>query len=257
MTFSRMENALEDAFVEWINTFDGKSSTIDTIVELADGTVLSEILIDISSSSSSSSGNNSDSSWVVRLNNQKRIHKLITRYFDEVLGQDPELLPVVDLTAIAKEAKHHELLRMCQLVVAIAVQSDNNRVYIDMIQSLSQKSQHALMLSIEEASRKQKMTDSKKNATHLVFSQGKSGNDRILRTFLFPCSDMPYRYQIEFDRLIAEKKYAEATHTQLLIEYDHLRDKFVCTYRNTSVRGRSNIDFLYFIRTHFCQKNAI
>lgn len=93
---------------------------------------------------------NDDSSWVMRLNNQKRIHKLITRYFDEVLGQDPELLPSIDLAAIAKHANPSELLRMCQFIVAIAVQCDNNRVYIDMIQSLSQKSQHALMLSIEE-----------------------------------------------------------------------------------------------------------
>ena len=93
---------------------------------------------------------NDDSSWVMRLNNQKRIHKLITRYFDEVLGQDPELLPSIDLAAIAKHANPLELLRMCQFIVAIAVQCDNNRVYIDMIQSLTQKSQHALMLSIEE-----------------------------------------------------------------------------------------------------------
>lgn len=90
--------------------------------------------------------------WVSRLNNQKKIHRLITRYFDEVLGQDPEHLPSIDLNAIAKEAKHYDLLLMCQLIVAIAVQSDNNRAYIDMIQSLSQKSQHSLMLSIEEVS---------------------------------------------------------------------------------------------------------
>lgn len=59
-------------------------------------------------------------------------------------------MPSINLTAIAKDADLHELLIMCQLIVAIAVQCDNNRVYIDMIQSLSQKSQHALMLSIEE-----------------------------------------------------------------------------------------------------------
>lgn len=80
------------------------------------------------------------------------MHKLITRYFDEVLGQDPELLPSINLAGIAKDADLHELLLLCQLIIAIAVQSDNNRTYIEMIQSLSQKSQHALMLSIEEVS---------------------------------------------------------------------------------------------------------
>lgn len=90
--------------------------------------------------------------WMSCLNNQKKIHRLITRYFDEVLGQDPKQLPPIDLNAIAKEANHYDILLMCQLIVAIAVQSDNNRAYIDMIQSLSQKSQHSLMLSIEEVS---------------------------------------------------------------------------------------------------------
>jgi hypothetical protein len=87
---------------------------------------------------------------VVRFNNQKKLHKLITRYFEDIVGQDPELLPTVNLTAIAKDADLHELLLMCQLVIAIAVQSDNNKTYIEMIQSLTQKSQHALMVSIEE-----------------------------------------------------------------------------------------------------------
>lgn len=60
----------------------------------------------------------------------------------------------MDLNAIAKDADLHQILIMCQLVIAIAVQSDNNRMYIEMIQSLSQISQHALMVSIEEVNNK-------------------------------------------------------------------------------------------------------
>ncbi|CEJ03848.1 hypothetical protein RMCBS344292_17823 [Rhizopus microsporus] len=94
MTFSKMEAAIEDAFVEWINTFECKSYPIDTVVELADGVVLSEILADIDPkwfkqiTATESAGN-----WVVRFNNQKKLHKSITRYFEEIIGQDPELLP--------------------------------------------------------------------------------------------------------------------------------------------------------------------
>ncbi|KAJ8660023.1 hypothetical protein O0I10_004250 [Lichtheimia ornata] len=233
-----MEATLEDAFVAWINTFDGKSSPIDTLVQLADGVVLSEVLIDIDAKwfkqlsnaareannrkrNSILSDMNDDSSWVMRLNNQKRIHKLITRYFDEVLGQDPELLPSIDLAAIAKHANPSELLRMCQFIVAIAVQCDNNRVYIDMIQSLSQKSQHALMLSIEEVMNHFNGGD----FINPRDSQLSTTTSSATTTRSFD-SDMPYRYQLEFDRLLVEKKQYEASYQQLAIEYDSLRDQF-------------------------------
>lgn len=87
---------------------------------------------------------------MLRFNNLKKLHKLIVRYYEEILGQDIESIPSVNLNAIAKDADTKDLLRLCQLVVALAVQSDNNNMYIEMIQSLTQKSQHALMVSIEE-----------------------------------------------------------------------------------------------------------
>ncbi|RCI02545.1 hypothetical protein CU098_008061 [Rhizopus stolonifer] len=151
MSFLKVEAAMEDAFVEWINTFECKSQTVENVVELADGIVFSEVLTDIDPKwFKKISANESSGAWVVRFNNQKKIYKAITRYFEEIVGQDPELLPNVNLTAIAKDADLHELLSMCQLVIAIAVQSDNNKLYIEKIQSLTQKSQHALMVSIEE-----------------------------------------------------------------------------------------------------------
>ncbi|KAF8938143.1 hypothetical protein BGZ52_000429, partial [Haplosporangium bisporale] len=44
----------------------------------------------------------------------------------------------------------HELLKLCELVIAIAVQCERNQYYIQKIQSLPQESQHALMLSLEQ-----------------------------------------------------------------------------------------------------------
>ncbi|KAI7849977.1 hypothetical protein BDC45DRAFT_265743 [Circinella umbellata] len=244
MTFSRMEAALEDAFVEWINTFEGKSGPIDTVVELADGSVLSSVLIDIdgkwfrplgsnepggltSRNKRNSNGNanptNGNSTWVVRFNTIKKMHKLITRYFDEVLGQDPELLPSINLAGIAKDADLHELLLLCQLIIAIAVQSDNNRTYIEMIQSLSQKSQHALMLSIEEVMNHFNNEVDSMNPRNSQLS-GTSGTTTT-RSIQFD-SDMPYRYQIEFEKIAVEKKQTEVAHNQLLTEFDELRERF-------------------------------
>ncbi|KAI8993527.1 hypothetical protein BDB01DRAFT_332040 [Pilobolus umbonatus] len=225
MTFSRMEAAMEDAFVEWINTFDCKSFPIDTVVELADGIVLSEILADIDSKwfkpiAPTEIGAN----WVVRFNNQKKLHKLITRYFEDIVGQDPELLPSVNLTAIAKDADLHELLLMCQLVIAIAVQSDNNKTYIDMMQSLTQKSQHALMVSIEEVmSHFNTEPDYASNPRLSCISGNSTGS--IAKNIQL--EDMPYRYQIEFERIMTEKRHFETSHGQLMAEYDELREKFV------------------------------
>ncbi|KAI7866470.1 hypothetical protein BDF14DRAFT_848687 [Spinellus fusiger] len=217
MSFSRMEATMEDAFVEWINTFECKSNPIDTVVELADGIILSQVLADIDTKwFKQITPTETASNWVVRFNNQKKIHKLITRYFEEILGQDPEHLPPVNLSAIAKDADLHEILLVCQFVIAIAVQSDNNRIYIEMIQSLSQKSQHALMVSIEQVM--SHFNDSEQPTSRLSHVSGVSHKSMEIH-------DLPYRYQAEFDRVLDEKKHYETSHTQLLAEYDGLRDR--------------------------------
>ncbi|ORZ17099.1 hypothetical protein BCR42DRAFT_326269 [Absidia repens] len=224
MTFSRMEAAMEDAFVEWFNTFECKSHPIDTVVELADGVVLSDILTDVDSKWFKQIPSQADTqlTWVHRLNNQKIVYKLITRYFEEVLGQDPELLPTVDLNAIAKNADLHQLLLVCQMVIAIAVQSDNNHRYIEMIQSLSQKSQHALMVSIEEVMNHFNVDDINPRSSQI------SGTSATTTTRSFYTdSDLPLKGQLELEKLLAEKKQFEAAHTQLLTDYDDLRERFV------------------------------
>jgi hypothetical protein len=149
---------------------------------------------------------------------------LITRYFEDIVGQDPELLPTVNLTAIAKDADLHELLLMCQLVIAIAVQSDNNKTYIEMIQSLTQKSQHALMVSIEEVMNHFNTEPDYASNKRLSYVSGNSGGSG---TKNFQLDDMPYRYQLEFEKILLEKKQFETSHSQLLGEFDELRERFV------------------------------
>ncbi|KAI8991735.1 hypothetical protein BDF20DRAFT_811340 [Mycotypha africana] len=217
MSFYRMEAVIEDAFVEWINTFECKAYEIDTVIELADGVILSQILFDIDPKwFKEIKPTETASNWVVRFNSQKKLHKSITRYFEDIIGQDSELLPTVNLTAIAKDADLHELLTMCQLVIAIAVQSDNNKLYIEMIQSLSQKSQHALMVSIEEVMNHFN--------TENDYAATSSSNHRRNNLQL---EDMPYRYQLEFEKIMLERKQFEQSHNQLLSEYDDLRERFV------------------------------
>ncbi|TPX64856.1 hypothetical protein SpCBS45565_g05607 [Spizellomyces sp. 'palustris'] len=87
--------------------------------------------------------------WVLRFNGLKKLHKLLMGYYEEVLGQNSAGLETPNLTAIARDADILELLKLAQLVIALAVQCENNQRYVMKIQSLSQDSQHALMLSIE------------------------------------------------------------------------------------------------------------
>lgn len=121
---------------------------------------------------------------------------------------------------------------MCQLVIAIAVQSDNNKTYIEMIQSLTQKSQHALMVSIEEVmnhfNTEPEYTNNSSNPRLSYLSGGSNGSIAMTNTKLL--EDMPYRYQLEFEKILLEKKQFESSHNQLLGEYDELRERFVCAF---------------------------
>ena len=90
---------------------------------------------------------------MLKVNNLKKLYKLLTRYYEEVLGQPTHNLDAPNLNAIARDSDLAETVKLGQMVVALAVQSERNQVYIEKIQALSQKSQHALMLAIEQVTR--------------------------------------------------------------------------------------------------------
>ncbi|KAG0241098.1 hypothetical protein BGX31_001466 [Mortierella sp. GBA43] len=87
--------------------------------------------------------------WVHKYNNLKKLYKLITRYLEEKLSQSLVTLDPPNLNAIAKDADPREIVKLCDLVIAVAVQCDNNQYYIQNIQTLPQFVQRNLMLSLE------------------------------------------------------------------------------------------------------------
>ncbi|KAG0360150.1 hypothetical protein BG005_011381 [Podila minutissima] len=142
---------LSNAFEEWVNTFEGISRQCQHISDLSDGIVLFEVAADIDPKwfkliRSAEMGDN----WVHKYNNLKKLHKLVTRYIEEKLGQSLSELDPPNLNAIAKVGDTIEVLKLCELVIAIAVQCERNQHYIHKIQSLPHTSQHALMLSLEQ-----------------------------------------------------------------------------------------------------------
>jgi protein HOOK3 len=74
----------------------------------------------------------------------------MTQYFSDVLGQPTGALEVPDLQAVAKDYSIPSILMMCRLTLAIAVQCDKNKEFIEKIQGLSEADQHHLMKAIEQ-----------------------------------------------------------------------------------------------------------
>lgn len=88
--------------------------------------------------------------WVLRFSSLKRLYRLMTQYFSDVLHQPTSALDVPDLQAIAQDTNVGALLVMCRLTIAIAVQCENNKEIIERIQKLTETEQHALMKAIEQ-----------------------------------------------------------------------------------------------------------
>ncbi|KAG0326064.1 hypothetical protein BGZ99_010203 [Dissophora globulifera] len=141
---------LANAFEQWVNTFDGISRPVRHISDLSDGIILFEVAADIDPKwfkliRSADMGDN----WVHKYNNLKKLHKLVTRYLEEKLSQSVANLDPPNLNAIAKDGDVIETLKLCELVIAVAVQCDRNQYYIQKIQTLPQTVQRTLMLSLE------------------------------------------------------------------------------------------------------------
>lgn len=74
----------------------------------------------------------------------------MTQYFTDVLQKPTSGLDVPDLQAMAKDHSITPALGMCRLTIAIGVQCEKNKEFIEKIQGLSQSDQHHLMKAIEQ-----------------------------------------------------------------------------------------------------------
>ena len=90
--------------------------------------------------------------WVLRFSALKRLYRLMTQYFADVLQKPTSGLDVPDLQAIAKDHNVAATLIMCRITIAIAVQCEKNKEIIEKIQGLSETDQHHLMKAIEQVS---------------------------------------------------------------------------------------------------------
>jgi protein HOOK3 len=88
--------------------------------------------------------------WVLKINNLKKLYKLVSRYYEEKLDASFSKLPEVNLNAIAKDSDAHEIIQLCKYILYIAVCCPDNGEYIQKITQLSSSSQENLMHFIDE-----------------------------------------------------------------------------------------------------------
>ncbi|KAF7322701.1 hypothetical protein HMN09_00048900 [Mycena chlorophos] len=194
-----------DAFVKFFSAFE-LSRAVNTVVDLSDGAALFEILslVDADYFRQPTSAQPSDN-WVLRFSALKRLYRLMTQYFADVLQKPTGGLDVPDLQAVAKDHAVGPTLAMCRLTIAIGVQCEQNKQFIDKIQGLSDTDQHYLMKAIEQV------------MARIKDSEGDVGEANMTE------DDHYYQLQTEKSQILSEKETLEKVYQALLEEHRTLQ----------------------------------
>ncbi|KAJ2490094.1 hypothetical protein IWW37_003443 [Coemansia sp. RSA 2050] len=207
-------------FVHWVGTFGSLSKRVSNLGDLTDGIALFEICAEIDrqwfkSIRSADIGDN----WVLKMNNLKKLYKLVTRYYEEVLGYPTSNLVEPNLAAIAKNEEAGELLKLCHLILTLAVQCERNQVYIGKIMSLGEEDQRSLMVSIESvlAQLGSAEADGETDGHDIDMDDASRGNDG---------ADPVARLQAELMKSYAEKDELEKSAHELTVEHRQVQSKY-------------------------------
>ncbi|KAF8589935.1 HOOK-domain-containing protein [Ramaria rubella] len=201
-----------DAFFDFFATFK-LSRPVTTIADLSDGAALFDVLSlvdEVYFRQPTRPPAQLSDNWVLRFGALKRLYRLITQYFADVLHQPTSSLDVPDLQAVAKDQDEHATLILCQLTIAIAVQSEKNKDVIERIQQLSEAKQHILMRAIEQVMTK---------------FNGATG-DRHTGDYSMTDDDHYYQIQSERSRVLTEKETLEKVYQQLLDDHRALQTSY-------------------------------
>ncbi|KAI8062795.1 HOOK protein-domain-containing protein [Gilbertella persicaria] len=216
MRIAESEGGPAAAVVQW-----SISHSVSHIQDLSDGITLFEVASNIDYKwfkliRSADVGDN----WVLKINNLKKLYKLISRYYEEKLGVSFSKLPEINLNAIAKDSDPHEIIQLCKYVLYIAVCCPDNSQYIQNITQLSNASQENLMFFIDEIMRYTKDDQP-------MEPQQASEHDTQMHSFADEGT-----YKSELTRIVKEKEELEIQnrqlidkHSELLTRYDRLENE--------------------------------
>ncbi|KAI6043127.1 HOOK-domain-containing protein [Pisolithus marmoratus] len=201
-----------EAFFAFFATFD-LGRPVSTGTDLSDGAALFEVLALVDANyfcgPARASPQLSDN-WVLRFSALKRLYRLLTQYFEDVLQKPTCSLDVPNLQAAAKDSDVTALLIMCRMTLAVAVQCEKNREIIEHIQRLDEDAQHHLMKAIEQVIVKISTPPDDNNSGAASMTE----------------DDHYYRIQCERSQILAEKENIEKVYAALLEEHRTLRTNF-------------------------------
>ncbi|GJJ12471.1 hypothetical protein Clacol_006713 [Clathrus columnatus] len=206
-----------DAFFDFFRTFKLSRSTT-TVSDLSDGLALFDVLSTVDENYfrlPSRPASQLSDNWVIRFAALKRLYRLITQYFAEVLHQPSSSLDVPDLQAISKDFELEATLILCRLTICIAVQSEKNKEVIDRIQLLSETKQHILMKAIE------KLTNVEVMSKFEGVENGEQIKDAIMTE-----DDHFYRIQSDRSRILSEKETLQKVYEQLWEDHRALQSSY-------------------------------
>ncbi|RDB21492.1 Protein Hook 3 [Hypsizygus marmoreus] len=201
-----------DAFFNFFASF-GLARSVTTVADLSDGAALFEILSLVDSEyfrQSTRPSAQPSENWVLRFSALKRLYRLMTQYFTDVLQKPTGSLDVPDLQAIAKDHNVAATLIMCRLTIAIGVQCEKNKQFIDKIQGLSEVDQHHLMKAIEQV------------MARITIAPGNQDIGEASMTE----DDHYYRIQSERSQIFSEKETLQKVYQALLEEHRTLQTNF-------------------------------
>ncbi|GAA6064121.1 hypothetical protein JCM10212_004968 [Sporobolomyces blumeae] len=202
--------------------------SLETLEDLMDGIVLSQVLIDIDQThfnplvSARFNAKALDENWVLRFNHLKRLYKLVIRYFEDTLSSSTTELSTPNLQLVAKgnngssrssgnaadegDAKD-EVCKLAGLVLALTVQSEQRLEHIERIQGLEEWVQRELMYSIEQVMSKVQP----------------SANVRDKDEQLDADSEF-YHAQHEKSRLIHDRETVQGLYEELREDFERLKE---------------------------------
>ncbi|KAM6921072.1 protein Hook homolog 1 [Xenentodon cancila] len=155
------KTALVDSLKIWLQTFNTPASC-GTVEELTTGVAMSQALHQIdplwfNDGWMARIKTDVDDNWRLKMNNLKKILKMVVDYYNEVLGQEISDFPLPDLTLVAEHSDPVELGRLLQLILGCAVRCERKQEYIQIIMTLEESVQHVVMTAIQELMSKETM----------------------------------------------------------------------------------------------------
>ncbi|KAH8102872.1 HOOK-domain-containing protein [Cristinia sonorae] len=199
-----------NAFFSFFATFD-LTRPVTSAADLCDGAALFEVLALVDAEyfrQPTRPSAQPSENWVLRFGSLKRLYRLMTQYFSDVLHQPTNTLDVPDLQGIAKDHNVTAILIMCRLSIAISVQCEKNKEIIERIQRLTEGEQHYLMRAIEQVMAKVKASQEGRGEVNV------SEDDHF------------YTLQSDRSRILSEKETLEKVYQALLEEHRTLQTNY-------------------------------